>query len=219
MNRALRSFVFLRSAFEAIASGVGRIFIFPLLSPVNPMAHLVTFREAAVASPTANMVRSLLYTALFWVLFFGAIPYVIVTTTASFGLVAGRFDGLPWWVPAAVFACGLVPVLTSVSALATVGRGTPWYGACPRKLTAIGLYRYVRNPLILGLVIQGIAVGLAWGSPWVLGYCLLGGPLWHALLKPAEEADLEVRFRGDYRLYKHAVPCWLPRITPYRPRA
>lgn len=219
MPKPLHSTTFVRFTSAAIGALAELLyFILSILSPVNLMSQLVTFREAKAASRAVNFVRGLTVTTLFGVVCFGLMPYMILKATAMIGLVGGGFDW-PWWIAAAVLLVGLVPTLWAVYSLATTGRGTPLYGACPRKLTTTGPYAYVRNPLVIGLAIIGVAAGAAWGSPWVFGWCLIGAPLWQGLLKSAEESDLEVRFRGDYRLYKQAVQCWMPRFTPYRPRA
>jgi protein-S-isoprenylcysteine O-methyltransferase Ste14 len=51
----------------------------------------------------------------------------------------------------------------------------------------------------------------------VVLYALAGGPLWHFLVRPWEETDLERRFGEPYRAYRAAVKCWLPRVRGYRP--
>jgi len=181
---------------------------------MNPLSR---YQEARLASSATNFALSLLCLALFWLAFFGCIPYLLLKAEATFNLVGGRFV-LPAWLGGAFLAVGGLLAVVAAASLAKAGKGTPWYGACPRRLTTTGPYRFVRNPLILGLVIQGVGVGLLFGSPWVALYGLVGGPYWHLVLRPREESDLEVRFRGEYRLYKQAVSCWLPRASPYRAR-
>ena len=51
----------------------------------------------------------------------------------------------------------------------------------------------------------------------VRAYVVAGGVLWHALVRPAEEADLERRFGEPYRAYRRHVRCWIPRATPWIP--
>src|SRR5688572_12079577 len=54
---------------------------------------------------------------------------------------------------AVVIAAGLVLVATTVWHFATVGRGTlaPWDP--PRRLVVRGVYRYLRNPMITGVLL------------------------------------------------------------------
>jgi len=96
------------------------------------------------------------------------------------------------------------------------GDGTlaPWDP--PRKLVVRGVYRYVRNPMISGVL--GILLGEAifFGSPailkWLVFFAILNAvymPLW-------EEPGLVDRFGDDYLLYKRNVPRWVPRLTPWQ---
>ena len=79
-----------------------------------------------------------------------------------------------------------------------------------------GPYRHLRNPMAVAGIAQGVAVGVVLGSPAVVLYALLGGPVWHVLVCPWEEADLESRFGAPYRRYRAAVRCWLPRFPGYQ---
>jgi len=125
-----------------------------------------------------------------------------------------RFS-VPIWLSVGVAALGALGSLWAVVVLANYGRGTPWYGACPRRLVVAGPYRYLRYPQMLGLLISGCGPGLYLGNWWLLlpPWLLMG--FWHAVLRPSEEADLEQRFRVDYRQYQQSVPGWWPRLTPY----
>ena len=77
---------------------------------------------------------------------------------------------------------------------------------------AIGIYRYVRNPMMIGVwcVLVGeanlfMSVGiLIWFLMFFIG-SILFVTLW-------EEGDLERRFGESYRKYKRKVPRWIPRM-------
>jgi protein-S-isoprenylcysteine O-methyltransferase Ste14 len=62
---------------------------------------------------------------------------------------------------------------------------------------------------------QAIGVGLWLRSPAVIVYTMVGIVIWQWLARPWEEADLERRFGDRYRRYRDAVPCWIPRLTPF----
>ncbi len=64
-------------------------------------------------------------------------------------------------------------------------------------------------------LIQGVAVGLALGSPLVLVYVLCGALAWNFGARPWEEADMEARFGEEFQRYTNAVRCWIPRLRPY----
>jgi len=91
------------------------------------------------------------------------------------------------------------------------GRGTPLPIDPPRHLVQRGLYRWVRNPLYLGVLtfIAGEAVfcrSLGLGIYWVCLACFF-----QVFVHLYEEPDLGFRFGAMYEDYKRAVPRWLPR--------
>ncbi|MFK7789074.1 MAG: isoprenylcysteine carboxylmethyltransferase family protein, partial [Phycisphaeraceae bacterium] len=79
-------------------------------------------------------------------------------------------------------------------------------------LVVSGPYRYVRNPMALAGIVQGLAVGLMMGSWLVLAYAMSGGVIWHVMVRPIEEADLLKRFGDPYKQYKASLRCWWPKL-------
>jgi protein-S-isoprenylcysteine O-methyltransferase Ste14 len=110
-------------------------------------------------------------------------------------------------------AIGLTLFVASLLHLAREGRGTlaPWDP--PRRLVVRGPYRYVRNPMISGVIflLTGAALCLRslphalWASVFV-ALNLIVIPL-------LEEPELEQRFGEDYRAYCRVVPRFVPRFT------
>ena len=97
--------------------------------------------------------------------------------------------------------------------MATVGEGTPLPTATAPKLVVSGPYRFVRNPMALAGILQGVAVGWWLGSYVVLAYALAGAALWHLCVRPIEEADLRRRFGSDYERYQSCVRLWIPTLS------
>lgn len=91
------------------------------------------------------------------------------------------------------------------------GKGTPLPLDCPQKLVIAGPYKFVRNPMALAGIGQGVSVGIILGSPFVIIYAISGAFLWHYLVKPSEEADLLGRFGEKYVEYCKHVKCWVPK--------
>lgn len=94
---------------------------------------------------------------------------------------------------------------------AVTGRGTPAPIDAPKKLVAQGLYRYVRNPMYVGvlLVIAGWAILFqSWG---VLVYGAVVALLFHLFIVVVEEPILERKFGEPYERYRKEVGRWLPR--------
>lgn len=98
--------------------------------------------------------------------------------------------------------------------MAVAGEGTPLPADSPRKLIIVGQYRYVRNPMAMSSLMQGLCVALWLNSPLVAGYVVAGALLWNFLARPWEEADLKRRFGEPFRLYRREVRCWWPRLLP-----
>jgi protein-S-isoprenylcysteine O-methyltransferase Ste14 len=117
----------------------------------------------------------------------------------------------------AILAVGLLLFSASLRRFATEGHGTlaPWDP--PRHLVVRGPYRYVRNPMISGvlLVLIGEALLLlSWPhATWALIFFVINA-IYIPLL---EEPLLAERFGESYREYCRHVPRLLPRWPPWQP--
>jgi len=102
---------------------------------------------------------------------------------------------------------------------AAEGRGTPAPWDPPRRLVVRGPYRWVRNPIYVGVV--GILAGeAALFACWALAaWALTAAVLFHLFVVLYEEPDLRLRFGADYESYLREVPRWLPRLSAARRRS
>jgi protein-S-isoprenylcysteine O-methyltransferase Ste14 len=174
-------------------------------------------REAQTDNPRWNLVKTLGQSAVFWILTLFVFPALIVRGENALGLDAYQFPMPALKVVGGVlFALGGSLGIWSGTLFALLGRGTPLPADCTRRLVIAGPYRYVRNPMAIGGLIQGYAVGLYLGSPTVLFYVLAGMIFWNYFMRRWEEADLEQRFGEPFRNYRRAVRCWIPRLRPYQ---
>lgn len=91
------------------------------------------------------------------------------------------------------------------------GRGTPAPFDPPKRFVATGPYRFVRNPMAIGiwLVLGGEAA--LYQSRAVAIYLLVVIALVAAFVRFVEEPGLERRFGSGYLAYKRQVPRWIPR--------
>lgn len=119
------------------------------------------------------------------------------------------------WLPRSagvlLFVLGFALSGWCVSLFARVGRGTlaPWDPT--RELVAAGPYRFVRNPMISGVVSMLTGEALFWGSAWLGLWALAFFTINHLYFVLAEEPGLEKRFGESYRAYQSRVPRWIPR--------
>ena len=96
------------------------------------------------------------------------------------------------------------------------GQGTPWYAAPPEKLIITGLYRFVRNPMLVGVILVLSGESILFESSVVVIYMIVGVSSWHLMLVLFEEPQLRKRFGDSYLRYYKEVPRWIPRLKPYR---
>ncbi len=176
------------------------------------------FRPAASrASPARHLGATAVQAGLFWGLLLGVVPLAIAALEERWGLAVALPEGLSTWARGAGLALLVLATalgIASAAALATRGDGTPLPSAMPNRLVVAGPYRVVRNPMAVAGIAQGVAVGLLLTSWLVVGYAMAGAVIWHLLVRPPEEADLEARFGEPYRRYRGAVRCWVPRLRP-----
>jgi protein-S-isoprenylcysteine O-methyltransferase Ste14 len=118
---------------------------------------------------------------------------------------------------AACLLIGLSLFFASLQRFAGEGRGTlaPWDP--PRNLVVSGPYRYVRNPMISGVIVILVAEALlsrSWHhAQWAALFTVVNA-IYIPLL---EEPLLERRFGDEYRRYVRNVPRLIPRLRPWRP--
>lgn len=171
------------------------------------------FRESPQRTPAQNWKRSLVQTFWMWTIFLGVVPLVLALAERELGWNAFWIDHplrLP--IAALLFAAGGSLGLWAGWTMSRHGDGTPLPSECARRLVQSGPYRFIRNPMAFGGVLQGIMVGLAWGSPLIMLYAFIGGVWWEVLVRRLEEERLEAAFGEEYRVYRQSVRCWRVRL-------
>jgi protein-S-isoprenylcysteine O-methyltransferase Ste14 len=153
-----------------------------------------------------------LRTAIFVVVFPGSVtvlgPFLILRSTWDWTLSigAGRYAGdLP-------IALGVPILLWCFADFVGKGRGTPAPWDAPRQLVTRGLYRSVRNPMYVGIVLVLVGEALVFRSGAVLAYAGVIWLMFHLFATLYEEPELERRFGESYREYKALVNRWIPKF-------
>ena len=133
-----------------------------------------------------------------------------------------RYDlQLPEWtmlLAVPVMLAGAALAVACVATFVVIG-GTPAPFDPPRQFVAVGLYRYVRNPMYIGgaLLLAGFALYLRSGA--ALAFCLPWLLLAHVFVLAYEEPALRRKFGAPYETYCHTVPRWIPRFSTRREQA
>lgn len=142
------------------------------------------------------------------------------------------------WLPREIARAGLMPFSTAVTTTLTIGGACAAVGAIlrvwgtaslgPATVTALdmkgssvvarGPYRYVRNPLYIGLWCMVAAMALLM-QPSGAAVAMPLLTLFVLRLTFAEEAFLSARLGEAYRAYLQAVPRFLPRLRNNLPHS
>jgi len=112
---------------------------------------------------------------------------------------------------------GLVIFILTVRMIILIGNGTimPWDPS--RRLVTGSLYGYVRNPMILSLIVIEIGEALLFDTIWLALLALVFYLINTVYFRRSEEPGLEKRFGQEYEEYKRNVPRWIPRLKPWNP--
>ena len=175
-------------------------------------------REAKPASIGRHIAATLVQTVAMWSFFLVIAPLALFAIEHRLGIPQIKLDFPGKRVFAALLfaCCGLLGISCGII-MAARGLGTPLPAYCPQKLILLGPYRYIRNPMAMSSLIQGLCVAAWLNSSFVAVYVYIGALIWNFLARPWEEADLECRFGEPFRAYCRAVRCWCPRLRPYAP--
>lgn len=138
------------------------------------------------------------------------IPYLIV------GPPAGQATFDVWGCAAlAVIGFGASLYLNCAWHFAVGGQGTPAPIDPPRRLVIGGPYRYVRNPMYVGVLSVLLGESLLFRNT---GLAVYAGALWlgvHLWVLLYEEPTLWRKFGEEYAEYCRHVPRWVPRLRAW----
>ena len=157
----------------------------------------------------------------------GSIIFLLVAP----GIVAGA---IPWWmsgyrlelaflgfepfrwVGVLLLVLGGILVVETFARFALQGLGTPAPIAPTRMLLVTGSYRFVRNPMYVGVLSLIVGQALLFGSLGTLIYGLSAWLIVHLFVLGYEEPTLSRSYGEQYERYRANVRRWLPRLTPWR---
>jgi protein-S-isoprenylcysteine O-methyltransferase Ste14 len=150
--------------------------------------------------------KSLLYLIIEAGLFALYIPLALLCSGPRIETGIMSFLAIPLWL------IGGLTVLWCFWDFTFNGRGTPAPVDPPKELVVTGLYRYVRNPIYVGVL--SIFLGhFLWFGYWaLLIYTVFAFIGVHFFVVLYEEPTLKRKFGAAYEEYLKRVPRWIPRF-------
>ena len=126
------------------------------------------------------------------------------------------FESLALALGLACLGLGVTLFVLCLRRFAGEGEGTlaPWDP--PRALVVRGPYRYVRNPMITGVIAVLLGEALCLRSLPHFAWALVFTGLNLVYIPLVEEPGLERRFGEAYKRYCENVPRIVPRATPWQ---
>lgn len=157
----------------------------------------------------------------------------LIGSAAFFVIAPGVIAGvIPWlitkWRPggdasltltifgALLIIAGLVLLIDCFVRFALKGRGTPAPFAPTQELVVDGAYRYVRNPMYLGVLLAIVGQMLVFANAALIAYAVVIALTVHFFVIGYEEPKLKLSFPEAYAPYFENVGRWFPRFTPWR---
>jgi len=142
----------------------------------------------------------------------GLIPFVLLRTGPKIETGFIAFLATPLWVT------GIAVLVWCFWDFLAKGQGTPAPIDPPKQLVTSGLYKYVRNPMYVGVLMVVIGHFLWFGYWWILAYAVALFMAFTLFVVFYEEPHLKSVFGDAYIAYQKGVPRWLPRLRKYSKR-
>jgi len=200
---------------------LGVVLMFPAMIWCGGFSVGITFsrqmvRPAAGAPPGWIMFKTFGQILIVWSIILVLFPFLITVVEDKLGIVRLSFPMQETMMAFLFLAISSIGVWAAY-VMSRTGGGTPLPLDHANKLVIKGPYAFVRNPMALSGIGQGLAVALFLGSPLVAIYSLMGSFIWKLIFRPLEEEDLARRFGDPHLKYKRSVKCWIPRFPGYSP--
>jgi protein-S-isoprenylcysteine O-methyltransferase Ste14 len=150
--------------------------------------------------------RSLLFLLIAPGMVAGYIPLALLRKCPQVETGILAYLAFPLWI------IGGVILLWSFWNFLIQGRGTPAPIDPPKELVAVGFYRYVRNPMYVGVLLILLGHFLWFKFIWLMVYLVFVFLIVHLFVTLYEEPTLKRKFGAAYEDYLRNVPRWIPRL-------
>jgi len=153
-------------------------------------------------------------TALKSILFFilapgmvaGYIPLALLRIGSKIQIGSLSYLAFPLWI------IGVLTLVWCFWDFVQKGKGTPAPIEPPKELVVSGLYKYIRNPMYVGVLLVIIGHFLWFGYWNLLIYAIVVFFGFHTFVTYYEEPTLKRKFGAAYEEYRKRVPRWIPRF-------
>jgi protein-S-isoprenylcysteine O-methyltransferase Ste14 len=166
------------------------------------------FKESRSSNKLINALKTLIQIICVWIITLILFPWLIIQAFE----IDGTSNSVILIVCITLFILFSILGLSSAFMIVQKGEGTPLPADQTRKLVVSGPYRYVRNPMAIAGLGQGLAICLFFNSIHLLTYTIVGGLIWQLVVRPIEEKNMALRFGEEYEEYRRKIRCWIPRI-------
>ena len=153
-------------------------------------------------------VKSLLFLVVAPGVVAGYIPLVLLRNSPQIETGIFAYLAFPLWL------IGTIILLWCFWDFVQKGKGTPAPIDPPKELVATGFYRYVRNPMYVGVLIIIVCHILWFKTVWMAAYAAIIFLAFHLFVTLYEEPTLKKKFGASYEDYLQKVPRWIPSIKP-----
>jgi len=150
--------------------------------------------------------RSLLFLILAPGMVAGYIPLGLLRWGTQIETGVFAYFAFPLWL------FGSIILLWSFWNFLREGRGTPAPIDPPKELVAVDFYRYVRNPMYVGILAMILGHFLWFEYMNLLLYAMFVFLAFHTFVIFYEEPTLRKNFGTAYEEYCRRVPRWIPRF-------
>jgi len=123
---------------------------------------------------------------------------------SSISLDALRYLGAP------AMLIGILIYLWCAWDFTFAGKGTPAPIDPPKELVVRGLYKYIRNPMYVGVLSLVLGEAFWFESKQLFAYAALVFAFFFAFVVFYEEPSLKRKFGEQYENYRAQVPRWIP---------
>jgi protein-S-isoprenylcysteine O-methyltransferase Ste14 len=144
----------------------------------------------------------------------GLVPWLISGWDVRWPMSA--FSVAVMAVGSALLAVAAVVVIRNFVRFAVEGRGTPSPVLQTERLVVGGDYRFVRNPMYLGVVSAILGQAIIFGSVALLLYAVAVWAIMATFVRWYEEPLLLSRYGEEYERYRRGVRAWVPRFHPWQ---